>query len=118
MINLSNISSCTDLSKIFSNIFLDIPLPVSVNETCKQLFQKYLQVEDKIRSGVQIIKPGQSYKITISSRDFDLSRELRNKLTGHLELLPTEDLFKIYTDQSLGAEAREIIRNRRNLNQL
>ncbi len=87
-------------------------------ETCKQLFQKYLQVEDKIRSGVQIIKPGQSYKITISSRDFDLSRELRNKLTGHLELLPTEDLFKIYTDQSLGAEAREIIRNRRNLNQL
>ncbi len=87
-------------------------------ETCTQLFQKYLDVENKIRSGVQIIKPGQPYKITISSRDFDLSRELRNKLTGHLELLPTEDLFKIYTDQSLGTEAREIIRNRRNLNQL
>jgi|GEM_PF-227256 len=82
-------------------------------ETCKQLFQRYLDVEEKIRSGVQIVKPGQPYKITISSRDFDLSRELRNKLTGHLDLLSTEDLFKIYTDQSLGTESREIIRNRR-----
>jgi len=83
-------------------------------ETCIQLFQKYLGIEKKIRSGVQIIKPGQPYKVTISSRDFDLSNELRNKLKGHLDLLSTEDLFKVYTDQSLGAEAREIIRDRRN----
>ena len=104
-----------EIESIKSNLEIKIGQISELDEeTCKQLFQKYLQVEDKIRSGVQIIKPGQPYKITISSRDFDLSNELRNKLKGHLDLLSTEDLFKVYTDQSLGAEAREIIRDRRN----
>ncbi|MBI2025086.1 MAG: hypothetical protein HYT03_03320 [Candidatus Harrisonbacteria bacterium] len=84
-------------------------------KACKSLFKKYLELEAKIRSGVQIIKPGQPYKTIIDSRDIDESNRIRNTLKVCLEFLSNEELFEIYTDEVLGPKVREILKERRNL---
>lgn len=81
-------------------------------ETCKNLFQKYLELELKIRSRVQTLRPGQPYRI-LDSRDITESNKVKNELGECLEFLSNNELFKIYTDEVLGPKVREILGKRR-----
>lgn len=83
-------------------------------ETCKNLLQKYLGLEEKIRSGVNVIKPGQSYSTLVDSRDIDESNNLKEKLKDCLDFLSNEELHLLYKDEDIGSKAREIVRERRN----
>lgn len=82
-------------------------------KTCKNLYQRYLELESKMRSGEGEIKRGQPIKVIVNSHDIFESNEMKNKLGDCLEFLLDDELFKLYTDEVLGPKARTILKERR-----
>ena len=82
-------------------------------KTCKNLYQGYLRLKSKIRSGTQAGKRGQPYKTLIDGRDAKELSRLKNGLECCLEFLSNDELFEIYTDKVLGAKAKTVLRKRR-----
>ena len=80
---------------------------------CQNIYQDYLELESKIRSGVQIVKQGQPYKVLIDSNDINESERLRGGLEKCLEFLSNDELLKIYTDLHLGEKVRAVLKERR-----
>lgn len=86
-------------------------------ETCKKLFQKYLELESKIRSSAPVVTPSRPPKILYEGRheasNIDELNKLKNELGECLEFLSNDELFKIRAEEVLGPRVREILKERR-----
>lgn len=81
-------------------------------DTCKNLYQKYLELRSKMRTAGRIIPDGKMNMI--SSRDIDELDKIANELNNCLEFFSNEELRLLYTDEDIGLKARKIVRERRN----